>query len=152
MLIMLDTLMRSFLRHDAFDRAMLVIELLVLFIIGFEAVVHAWGHFKVAHRLKHVRARFAEGQELQRNAPQLGARSEDVTRWVMNVDAWVNATNRLLTGYSYQASASFLHDPGHMFRLVTAHQIASAAESPYAQLQDRLNNLKRIIETPNVYL
>jgi hypothetical protein len=134
-----------------YDRTMLVIELLVFLLIAYEVFggrLHRW---KLNRRTRRARESFVKGRALQRDVPQKDSKREDVSQWRETVQNWITTTDKLLAGYSPQASASFLHDPGHMFRLAITHEIAADAEHRYTRLQDCLNNLREIIENPEVY-
>ena len=152
LLIMLDTLRHIFSGTRPIDAVMLVVELLVLAIIAVEALVHLMHWFKIRRRMKRLRERFAEGQALHHAPPSMGTAPEEALAWNRKVEAWIDVTKALLDGYSAQASMSFQHDPGREFRLAATHKIATAAELAYTRLQDCLNNLREIIENPDVYL
>jgi hypothetical protein len=151
MLIMFDTIRRSFLAHDAFDRAMFVVELLVLAIIGIEAIIHTWHWRRIRRRTRRLRKCLAEGQSLQSRAFSLRS-LEEVKMWNRETNAWVEDTKALLTRYSSQASAAFSHDPGRILNLAALHRIQGDAHAQYTKLQDCLDGLLGIIEKPDVYL
>jgi hypothetical protein len=75
LLIMLDTLRRSFLQHDAFDRAMFVVELLVLALIAIEGLIH------VVHWIK-VSLAFETCATVPRLRPRVARRiSSEIPKW-----------------------------------------------------------------------
>jgi hypothetical protein len=159
LLIMLDTLRRSFLHHDAFDRTMLVIELLVLSIIALEGLLHIGRHFKVRHRSRRLYKCFFEGQTLQNRVPppsveslkQAGLSVVAPDDWLQQVHKWSDSTNRLVRRYSPDASVMFLHSRGINFGVVEWDRIHQSAKAAYSELYQQLNNLRAIIEKPDVF-
>jgi hypothetical protein len=148
LLIMLDTLRRSFLHHDAFDRAMLVVELLVLFLIGVEIAYHVVRHYVVRHRISVLYRCLSEGELLLIDAPKSGT-AEDIKPWCDKAENWEKETANTLGTYSVHAGIAFLHSDGS---ITPAREIISIARDDCRYLQQCINNLLGIIEKPDVYL
>jgi hypothetical protein len=148
-MIICDTLKRILYGAKPIDKTMLVVELLVLALIAGEVAHKVLRYFKVKHRVKRLQEKLAEGQQLQTEAVRSRGPSQE---WVKQVDNWIIRTGGQLKRYSPEALLSFQHDPGAMFNPFVADHFESTAKATYLQLQHRLNNLRRIIETPDVYL
>jgi hypothetical protein len=152
-LIMRDAIMRLFEGARPIDRTVLVVDLLVLLVIVIE-----YGHsllrerkkgqreLQRRRRLEFVRQAMSNGQELQRKAPYVHAPNLDVAEWKHSVNSWVQNTQTLLRSYSAQAEASFLHDPHSI-----PANYPTLATHEYHLLVIRLNNLRGIMEKPEVY-
>ena len=92
----------------------------------------------------------SRGQNLQRNAPTVDNPDLAVaTAWVESVTAWINETHQFLAHYSSQAASSFLHE-GVRASLIY-HGISAQARQLYPVLLSRLDNLRGIMEKPDVY-
>lgn len=153
LLIMLDTIRRSFLHHDAFDYTMLAVEVLVLVIIGFEAGIGMWHHFRVGHRTKRLRQCFIEGQVLQ-TVNVSSHQPEQLAPWIAQVNTWIKTTSEYLKECSLEGAAAFLHDDTTVTRDSRMHftGVSSHAVGTYVILQQRLNNLRDILRDHDVYL
>jgi hypothetical protein len=147
-----DTIRRSFLKHDAFDYAMIVIELAVLLLIAGEIGVHAKRYFRHRRRTRRILDFLSEGQRFQQKAPSLGAGVEEMSAWIDCVKAWSEQTSSLLSRYSSEASSSFFHKSGGVYESFGYGHVAQGAQEWYITLQGRLNNLREIMEKPEVYL
>jgi len=152
MVLVCDTLRRILNGARPIDNTLLVVEILVLAFIAYEFFSGRFHRWKIHHRMKRLRERFAEGQALHHAPPWMGSASEETLAWNRKVEVWIDVTKTQLAGYSAHASMSFQHDPGREFRLAATHKLATAAELTYTRLQDCLNNLREIIENPEVYL
>jgi hypothetical protein len=153
LLIMFDTLRRSFLHHDAFDYTMLAVEVLVLLFIGIEAGIGIWRHFRVGHRKKRLRQYLIEGQALQ-TVDVSSHQREELAPWIAQVDTWINTTGEYLKKYSLEGTAAFLHDDTTKTRDSRTHFVGVSpfASHTFAILQQRLDNLRDILRNPDVYL
>jgi len=147
--IICETLKRILYGAKPIDKTMLVVELLVLALIAGEVGHKVLRYFKVKHRVKRLQEKLAEGQQLQTEAALSRNPSQE---WVKQVNNWINLTEGQLKRYSPQASLSFQHDPGAMFNPFVADSFQPEAKATYLRLQHCLNNLRRIIETSDVYL
>src|SRR6267142_2717883 len=95
-----------------FDWLMLLIEVLVLAVIAYEAIYRPW---KVHRWLKAVFRCFSKGQALERSVPASYVNGVQVTEDVVNtwnnlVSDWINETWSVLHKYSPQATAAFSQD------------------------------------------
>jgi hypothetical protein len=91
-----------------------------------------------------------EGQRLEDTAPR---RSEQdptiIAGWKTEVNGWTQSVTAFLREKcSNQAAASFVHNP---VRLPLTLNVASDAKDHYYTLQMRLDNLRQIMEKPDVY-
>jgi hypothetical protein len=148
-IVICDTLKRILYGARPIDKTTLVVELLVLALIAGEIGYKILRYFKVEHRIKRLRKKLAEGQQLQIEATSSRNPSEE---WATRVNGWIASTQKQLGRYSAQASLSFQHDPGAMFNPFVADAFEAGAKTTYLRLQHCLNNLRNIIETPDVYL
>jgi hypothetical protein len=72
--------------------------------------------------------------------------------WKRDVEKWSARIDALLKGYSIGASAAFLHDSGSSLDSIWyRREVAAGAHEAYETLQRRLNNLRGILERPEVY-
>jgi hypothetical protein len=100
-----------------------------------------------------------EGLGLQRSVPDTAKEESDVLKlWIVNAKAWSNKTNEFLAACSQRASAAFLlvHDSSSADSIVFTPEgeffyVASPVREHYQRLLMQLNNLRQIIEKPEVY-
>ncbi len=131
-----------------FDWLMLIIEVLVLVLIAYEVSVNLWHKRRIKSRLATILVLKNKGQELQVSVPH-GTDDTAISAWNDAVKAWANDANRLLSTFSPQASATFLHEPGGP--LLDYYRVPMNARDHYQFLLTRLNNLHSIMEKPDVY-
>lgn len=151
LLIMLSTLRRSFLQHDAFDRAMFVVELLVLALIAIEGIIHVVHWIKFHWRLRRVRPYRVSGLVLQDEFRVKFRSGDNVTEaidWMRRVDDWTDATSEKLKRCSSDAAIAFRRDSGGVIR---TYGNQSSPQATYMWLEARLNNLNQIIENAHSY-
>ena len=144
LLIMIDTLKR-FSDSTAYSVSMWVMEFLVLSLIAYEVFTAISRDRKIRNRLEVLFEAMNKGQELQRRPPSVHEPSLIVSEWKTSANSWIENTQTLLRSYSPQAEASFLHDP---------HTIPPNYPAPWPEyhlLVVRLNNLRGIMEKPEVY-
>jgi hypothetical protein len=133
-----------------FDWLMLIVEILVLALIAFEIFHSIWHRRKIVRLLSRAFYFVQMGQKLQVmigpewNGPPLGP------EWIKSVKAWNQETLNFLEACSPQARESFL------INNVEAHREQSLKVPPEAQwwyrtMLNRLDNLQRIAENPDVY-
>ncbi len=149
MVAMWITITRMLSSVTPFDWLMLIVELLVLLLIAYEVATNVLHKRRVNHRLKAIFAIMHKGQALQAAVPGGNADNNAITAWNDAVLAWINDANNLLSTYSPQASASFLHEPGG--NTIKYSPVAMTAHNHYVFLLMRLNNLRSIMEKPDVY-
>jgi hypothetical protein len=150
----MDTLRRFVGQHDAFDLTMLGIELLVLAVIGVEAIVHLWHWLKIKRHKKRVRPYYSDGLELQseyqkrfRHDPT-GTDQTPVVDWMQKVSLWIDATGEQLKKYSPDAVAAFMRDSGGLIR---SYGNTNSPQASYMRLEVCMNNLHEIIEQADFY-
>jgi hypothetical protein len=149
-----DALRCLFFDVRPFEYLMLVIEVLVLLLIAYEVGSGVWHRIRRTRRSRRVLTRLSDGQALQHAAPRRSADPATISLWTSNVRAWIDETNTLLCKYSLEASIAFLHNRGGADTSFGSalREVADGAQDPYVTLQERLNNLRSIIENPEVYL
>lgn len=130
-----------------FDWVMLVVELLVLVLIGADIAPSLWHKWKAKERQKVLFSLLIEGQAILNQAPSPFDQTP-VHAWGVSVDAWSAKVAKVLGEYSEHAFASFNHQPqvGTPF-----HHIATGAWPHYGKLTSRVENLRNIIEKPDIY-
>jgi len=120
---------------------MLAIEFLVLVLIAYEVLyLSIWQRLKMRRRSRVVLDLMRQGQTLQEAMPDS---PEGLMPWKSSVTAWVTETDAQLAKYSPEAVVVFRHNP-------TPVQPGGTASS--VRLSNHLNNLRRILENPDVYL
>jgi hypothetical protein len=134
------------------DILMLVVEVLVVLLIFGEMAVHANRYLRHRRRSRKLLIQLLEGQKLQAEPPGTSADSPLVVPWRTATKEWADETNALLLKYSQAASAAFLHDVGGADASFGFGHVNSSAQPDYIRLQGRLNNLRSILENPDVYL
>lgn len=148
---MLDTIRRLFAGSRPVDILMLVIEFLVLGLIAYEVLGKVRKDQRIKKRLIAMRGAMANGHSLQEAIPRGTGITDAAREWGKSVDLWVEETGRLLETYSPQAVVAFVHDPGELSKSVLAGGGPIADPRRYTLLVRRLNNLKDIMEKPDVY-
>ena len=149
-----------------FDWLMLGIETAVLPLILYEVIVGIARHRGATRRQSELNkivtslCQFTdEGLELQRRVPDTAKEETRVLRsWMTNTKAWGDKASEFLATHSQQASAAFLlvHDLSSSDLVVFAPSgdvfyLASPLREHYQRLLTQLNNLRQIIEKPEVY-
>jgi hypothetical protein len=133
------------------DLWMLIIELLVLLLIAYEVVIGVWSKVRTSRRVTTIFQYMARGQDLQAHAPPAGTDVSIPAAWVASVQEWIQQTHDFLAQYSPQAAASFIHDSGGASVQYSGVSSYSQARDWYRTLVSRINNLRRIMEKPDVY-
>ena len=133
-----------------FDWLSLTIELLVLLVIAYEIFPERRHKRKVRRRVKALNILIAEGQALEDTAPPQRISEDDglVTKWVADFVSWDRKTFATLASFSKQASASYVHNSaiaGVGFR------VHNDVRNHFVTLRSRLENLRSIMEKPDVY-
>lgn len=128
------------------DITLLAIELLVFAVIAGDAALRTYRHYKVRHRLKRLHKFMFEGHALQDNVDEVS----DVGAWGERVNGWIVDTSKYLEQCSSQALESFLHSDNKPS--VSYQGVPYKAHGPYEVLQEHLDNLRAIMERPDVYL
>jgi len=158
---------------------MLVIEFLVLALIAYEVGGAVLGKRRTRQRLMVIRGLLVKGQALQigrahiftpvptcvgysrpfgcsllkgqalqQRAPKGPGITDAGRDWGKDVDLWEQETSHVLDSYSSQAVASFMYDSG----IVGTVYPWVADSKHYAGLVLHLQNLKSIMEKPDIYL
>jgi hypothetical protein len=137
------------------DKMLLAVEVLALGFIVYEFFSGRFHRWKTHRRVKRIRRCFATGQQLQsdaKNKIRYGGPEEPMRAWIQSVTDWTQETDTQLKRYSVQASQAFQYDPGAMFNPLVADLFEPTAKATYLRLQHCLNNLRQIMEKPDVYL
>jgi len=131
------------------DLWMLAIELVILLVIVGEAAIGIRRYYKRRPILARLSKCMISGQALQNAVPVSGVQDNSLTTWSESVKAWVGETNTFLKKHSEGASSAFLQDRGGTS--LRYGGVAWAVHDWYLTLLARLNNLRSIIEKPDVY-
>ena len=132
----------------AYSISMWVMELLVLLLIAYE-VFGKLGHDRnIRKRSVALNTLLTRGVELQSHPPYFGVTQEESGKWNQSVTAWVEETAEALQKWSTQAAATFRHGVWHA---ASYPNIAPASHSSFGLLSHRLDNLRKIMEKPEVY-
>jgi hypothetical protein len=166
MLALRHTIRRMFEGVKPFDWLMLGIETAVLLLILYEVIVGIVRHRGARRRQKEVKqivtslSQFMdEGLELQRSVPDTAKEEWGVLQsWMTSTKVWGDKASECLATYSLRASAAFLlvHDLSSSDSVVFAPSgkvfyLLSPLREHYQRLLTQLNNLRQIIEKPEVY-
>lgn len=146
LLIMLQ-LLKQFSQSTAYAISMWVMELMVLSLIAYEVIAAIWRHHIVKMRLKVLFRAMERGHKLLNSPPPPNSPQPQTESWHKSVDSWVEQTREVLRSYSSHAEASFMHDE----RAVTMGPPHTSAPLVFALLSSRVNNLRSIMEKPDVY-
>ena len=165
--VMCNTIRRMFEGVKPFDWLMLGIETAVLLLILYEVIVGIVRHHEATCRQKKLRQIVAslsqfmdEGLKLQRSVPDTAKEESGVLQsWMMNTKLWSDKASEFLAAHSRQASAAFLlvHDSSSADSVVFTlsgddlFYLASPIREHYQRLLTQLNNMRQIIEKPEVY-
>ena len=147
-LIMLDMLRRMFAPNSWFFAISIwVMQFLVLFFVVRDSVVRALRNRKIKARKRELRALLHDGQGLQQNTPNSIVGSE-VEGWRTSVGRWIDNTTKELDGFSPQAAVAFKQiqkSPS------SQHGVSPAIGELYGNLVQHVDNLRSIMEKPEVY-
>jgi hypothetical protein len=147
------TTLRIFSDARPIDIWMVVIEVLVLAIIAYEAGSDFHHKHKLRGWLAGIFGLVSKGQNLQKHAPRSGplgnADPAAIDPWIKSVHEWSEETANFLKKYSTQAVVAFYQG---VQRDAEYPGIAWNAQNMFGHLLLRLNNLQRIMEKPDVYL
>ncbi|MGO8973760.1 MAG: hypothetical protein ACLQJ0_04945 [Steroidobacteraceae bacterium] len=133
-----------------FDWLMLLVELLVLLLIAYEVVIPAFHRRRTSRRLASLLALMNRGQKIQDAVPASGTTDDlAISAWKTSVEEWLRDTHKTLVAYSPQASTIFLHDTGGTS--LRYRGVAQNAHDYFVMLLARMNNLRAIMEKPEVY-
>lgn len=119
-----------------------------------------WFHKRKCHKIVTTIAPYIErGQEIRQNvpSPEMAERESGVA-WMQSVDAWSEETNNFLLTHSRRASLAFqliaganLHG-GIVYRPNGySFPVFGQIREHYERLLDLMNNLRGIMEKPDVY-
>jgi hypothetical protein len=131
-----------------YDWLLFIVEVAVLFVIAHETF---WRPSRVRRWRKKIYKCFSEGQIVQDRVPPQGPDQVAVERaeaWNADVDQWFIGTHELLKKYSLQSAGAFIHDP---MRPAMEYRLHELCRHRYHTLADRLQNLRDIMEKPDIY-
>jgi hypothetical protein len=142
------------LTDDLFDRTMMVIEAVVLILIAYDVAYERTHHWKIRRRSRRVHQCFVAGQTIKKIPPPTNADADTIKAWLGTLDKWYDSTEALPRKYSIQAEATFLHSHPTDAMSRTFLHVARDKEVQwqYLNLYERLDNLQKVIESPDVYL
>src|ERR1035441_10652139 len=160
---MLDAIHRFFVlifgRPQPIDFWLLGVDGLIVVLIAWLDVPDKLHNRRIGKRLTSLSHLMNEGLGLQRSVPDTAKEESEVLRlWMTNTKAWGNKTNQFLAACSQQASGAFLlvHDSSSADTLVFMpsgefFHLAPSIREHYQLLLSQLNNLRHIVEKPEVY-
>ena len=137
--------------YGAFDR---FLEIGVFLLIAYEVGVGIWRGYRehqrtvtIEERVAKLRFALAQGQKILSQSPR-GAQT-NVDLWAKEAAEWIGATCALLVSYSPQAETAFAQevDAGQILN----YPYYTRCPNEHHALLTRLNNLKGIIEKPEIY-
>ena len=146
---MLDTLRRLFTEPRPIDWAMLVIELLVLALIAIEVIPEQINKGKLRKREAVLANLVAVAYSLQQSVPMPTHEQTVKDDWTKAVHRWEFDTGQYLkNSCSVLAYGAFHQD------LMMQLPIPTTVADPHAYrlLMERMENLRRIVESPEAYL
>ena len=126
-----------------------VADVLIVLLILREDVwkLHAWN--RRHRRIKAIFGCISQGQSLQMAVPSGRDDEAKAEDWNESVDIWNRDTHALLKAYSPQAAASFVYQTGRP--MMSYGGVKLTAQEHYRGLEERLLNLRSIMEKPDVY-
>ncbi|MGC2755474.1 hypothetical protein [Candidatus Binatus sp.] len=152
LVITADTLRRMLYGSRPIDKYTLAIGIVTLLIIGAEAIIHLWRYFRIERRKKQVLNYFIQGQALQ-GSPIAYENAVNIEPWREQLKTWIMTTSEFLRGCSPEACAAFLYDDAKVRDVHMQFQgVSPFVYQEFATLQQRLTNLRDILENPDVYL
>jgi hypothetical protein len=148
-----------------FDWLMLVVEIAVLLLILYEVVVGIRRHQEEAKRtaklaliVASLATKMDEGYNLQITTPNPQLDTSTVSDWIQSVRAWAYETEIILNHHSLRAVRAFtlVVDSSEAERMVyptsgMPFYVTGNLREAYQRLLAQLNNLRNIIEKPEVY-
>jgi hypothetical protein len=138
--------LRSFSQSTAYLLSLWAMEFAVLVLIAYEVWDKIADRRRVAKRRKIIFGLMNEGQAILDDVPTV--HPERVDSWFQSAEAWTKKTQAALEGYSSQALTAFNH-----LRLPTVNypNVCGGAHQSYKALIAKLDNLRSIMEKPEVY-
>jgi hypothetical protein len=139
--------LQQFSQSIAYSLSLWVMEFMVLALIAYEVCEHVIDRRRVGKRKRTILARMNSGQALLEKVPP-AVRPERVDKWAREVDEWIHSTRTILESYSSHAVASFNH-----VRSIPNNypDVAAGAQDKLKEIAARLENLRSIMEKPEVY-
>lgn len=122
-------------------------EFAVLGLIAYEVWDKIADRRRIKKRTKVLFGLLNTGQELLNGVPSVNY-PENVAGWVEQVLAWTKEARTALEGYTAHALASFNH-----LNIPTVNYtgVSAGAHAHFKELMARLDNLRNIMEKPEVY-
>ena len=131
--------------YGPYDR---LLEFLVLALIAYEVMGNIWHGRRLRLRFASIFRLIHNGQELAHSVPiHPVADQAGIDAWKKKLDVWMQETHRFLQKCSPQAVTIFLQS-GHV---VENPHVAPMLRADCATLMMRLDNLRAIMEKPDVY-
>ncbi len=128
------------------DWATLFVGVFTLGIVTFQAAFGLWASHKTRGRRLKIINFLERGQLLRASVPRLN--SSSFNQWIEDCKTWEDETLRLLKENSKFAAASFVHEN---LMPVGEYAVDSRVRNDYVRLLILLENLKGIMERPEVY-
>jgi hypothetical protein len=150
LIAMPDSLRRVRPESTSYSTSMWIMEFLVLLLIAYEVGITIVGQIRSRRREKRkaiLVTWIARGQDILDSAPS-DHYDPAVHTWIPLVNSWIDSANEQLAHCSANAKVSFNRGSRETR---TYNNVASGARAQYANLAIHLENLRRIIEQPEVY-
>ncbi len=159
-LIMCNTITHMFGDVRPFDWLMLVIEVLVLLAILWFEGRELWHRRKLRKRVASIVPFMEKGKQIQENVPESQSEldGKPAVAWMQSVTSWVAETDEFLLSHSRRASFAFMligdtNSFGGLVYLPNGYSfpVCGDVRLHYERLYYQLNNLRSIMEKPDVY-
>jgi hypothetical protein len=104
-------------------------------------------------RLLRLNDLMNQGQAILHTPPEYRCAPMTAQRWIQSAEAWIVETNGFLKSCSEQTSLAFMDDVGTWaWTTVVTPAIFGGAHQEYRILNQRLKNLRSILDNQDVYL
>jgi hypothetical protein len=104
-------------------------------------------------RLQRITDLMSRGQDILHTPPEHRSTPATVNRWIQSAEAWIAETNGFLKSCSEHASLAFMDDVGTWaWTTVVTPAISQGVHQEYRILNQRLKNLRSILDNQDVYL
>jgi hypothetical protein len=149
-LIMLDAIYRFFSGTKPIDKAMFVIDLLILLLIFGEIIVPLLLWARRRGKIAKIGEFTIKGQHIQKDAPVGQADQTKKDDWLRSASTWESEVTTYLTKFP-TARAVFLQDLSSAMMSVSYNRVTPDIRNEFERLSTRLLNLNSVLEKPEVY-
>ena len=140
----MNTLRHMFEHNSRFlELSTWILEVLIASMIAYELGSAIWHKWRSKQRFKQLYKLLQQGQGLHWSAPHYSAHD---MAWEGRVKAWIHDTHAFLQQYSPEAAEFFLQQPKADYFTVADNIVFWTNV-----LFERIEHLRHVIETPDVY-